>query len=153
MVHVTSVPRRGSNISETSDPEHRGQRDCRGKAVAPQASHRVPISWGSASGQVDTSGARALCVTRLSALQVVARICMRNTSFRGARTHVRVFGVGSRPKSPVRHEKPTPNAGVIFSRYPGPPTVDQRRRMRDPESGGSERTGSADGHVRVLVTS
>src|SRR5262249_4315339 len=69
VVHVTTVPRRGSNASDMSALLHRGQRDCRGHVVAPQLSHRLPTSWKFSSGQVDTSGASAFCtgVPRFSA--------------------------------------------------------------------------------------
>jgi hypothetical protein len=43
-------------------PEHLGQRAWAGKVVAVQSVHRLPISWGSASGHVEISGARAICV-------------------------------------------------------------------------------------------
>src|SRR5204863_1166897 len=61
VVHVTTVPRRGSSVSAMFGPLQRGQRDCRGHVVAPQSSQRLPTSWKFSSGQVDTSGASAFC--------------------------------------------------------------------------------------------
>jgi hypothetical protein len=45
-----------------SGPLHRGQWSCLGHVVAPHASHRLPISCGSSSGQVETSGANAFAM-------------------------------------------------------------------------------------------
>ena len=39
----------------------RGQRDCTGKVTVPQSSQRLPMSWGSSDGQVNTS-ARGFCI-------------------------------------------------------------------------------------------
>ena len=60
MVHVHSVPRRGSRCRSTSvDAAPRRTTSGSGKVTAAQLGHRPPISCGSSDGQVNTSGAKA----------------------------------------------------------------------------------------------
>jgi hypothetical protein len=56
------VPRRGRFTFDISPALHLGQRCCTGNVVAPHAAQRLPISWGSSSGQVEISGASAFWV-------------------------------------------------------------------------------------------
>jgi hypothetical protein len=55
------VPRRGSSTSDISPALHFGQRCSTRKVVAPQLPQVLLMSWGFSSGQVEISGASAIC--------------------------------------------------------------------------------------------
>ena len=61
MVQAIRVPLRGSRVWVVLALLQRGQRSWAGKVVAAQSAQRLPINCGSVSGQVEISGARAIC--------------------------------------------------------------------------------------------
>src|SRR6516162_7421773 len=81
VVHDTRVPRRGNNNSVISPPLQRGHHCCTGNVVAPQLPHRLPISCGLSSGQVEISGASAFCIEGSSVVRGRIIRSLKGTTF------------------------------------------------------------------------